>query len=149
MRKEDKLREKIKKLLEEIKHPEERIKDLHGSHECGLDLVLLKFDPFFKLRTFGIQIKSGDIKCSGPPSLKIKEIIGQLAIAYGRLINIDGHNYTLEGFYVVTDGEINPQAQSYIQSALIGIRNLYFIDGQALKEFEARCGSKEKQFSET
>ncbi len=149
MGKEDKLRKEIKSILEAIKQPEERILDKHGSNEYGLDLVILKLDVFGKLRAYGIQIKTGNIKCTGKPTQKIKEIIGQLSIAFGKFMHIDGKDYKLEGFYLITDGEFQGNAEDYIRSACIGIRNLHFIDGQALDEFRKKYGSVVNQFKET
>jgi len=143
------LREKIKSVLEELKDPEERVLDKHGSNEYGLDLIIIKFDPFKKLRAYGVQIKTGDIKCSGRPSQKIKEIIGQLSIAFGKFVHIDGKDYKLDGFYVITNGRFLGNAEDYIRSACIGIRNLHFIDGESLNEFFSKYGSVMKQFKET
>jgi len=149
MSKEDELREEIKSILEANKTPEERIIDVHGSNEFGLDLIVLKLDLFGKLRAYGIQIKTGNIKCTGKPTNKLKEIIGQLAIAFGKTIRVDGKEYQLDGFYVVTNGEFLGNAQEYIKSACIGIRNLHFIDKQSLNEFRVKYNSTKDQFKET
>ncbi len=149
MTKEDKLRKEIKSILEAIKSPEERIIEKHGFSEFGLDLIILKLDPFGKLRAYGVQIKTGNIKCSGKPTNKLKEIIGQLAIAFGKTIRVDGKEYQLDGFYVITDGEFLGNAEEYIRSACVGIRNLYFIDRQSLNEFKLKYSSTKNQFKET
>lgn len=150
MRKTEKdLREEIKSILEAIKQPEERVLDKHGSSEFGLDLIIIKLDPFGKLRAYGVQIKTGDIACRGRPTLKIKEIIGQLSIAFGKEIEVDGKTYRLDGFYVITDGEFRGNAPDYITSACRGIRNLHFIDGQGLNEFFVKFGPSVKKFKET
>lgn len=149
MEKEKKLRKEIKSILESQKQSEERILDKHGTNEFGLDLVIIKLDAFGKLRAHGIQIKTGDIKCSGKPTQKIKEIIGQLSIAFGKNINLDGKDYKLDGFYLITDGEFQGNTEDYIRSACIGIRNLHFINGQSLDEFRARYQSSVDQFRET
>lgn len=149
MNKEDSLRKEIKSILEAIKQPEERILDKHGSNEFGLDLVILKLDVFGKLRAYGIQIKTGNIKCTGKPTQKIKEIIGQLSIAFGKFINVDGKDYKIDGFYLVTDGEFQGNTEDYIRSACIGIRNLHFIGRQSLNEFKAKFQSSVNQFKET
>lgn len=146
---EKNLKEKIKSVLEELKEPEERILDIHGSNEYGLDLIIIKFDPFKKLRAYGVQIKTGDIKCFGKPTQKIKEIIGQLSIAFGQFVYIDGNDYKLDGFYVITNGRFLDNTENYIKSACIGIRNLHFIDGESLNEFFSKYGSVVKQFKET
>jgi len=149
MNKENNLRTEIKSILEAIKQPEERVIDKHGSNEYGLDLIIIKLDPFGILRAYGIQIKTGDIKCSGKPSQKLKEIIGQLSIAFGKFVHIDGKDYKLDGFYVVTDGKFLGNAEDYIRFACIGIRNLHFIDKNSLDEFRQRYGYKINQFKET
>ncbi len=150
MRKEDKLRKEIKSILEKINQLEERVFDVHGSNEFGLDLVVLKFDFFHQLRAYGIQIKTGNIKCTGKSSQRIKEIIGQLAIAFGKPVPVDNDKeYLLDGFYLITDGEFQGNAKEYIKSAFVGIRNIHFIDGQSLNEFRVKYGAKIKQFKET
>lgn len=148
-RREKKLRKKIKSILEAIKQPEERVLDKHGSNEFGLDLIIIKLDLFGKLRAYGVQIKTGNIACSGRPTQKIKEIVGQLSIAFGKEIEVDGKTYRLNGFYVITDGEFRGNAPDYITSACRGIRNLHFIDGQGLNEFFAKFGSVVDTLRET
>jgi len=149
MSNEDKLRKQIKTVLDAIKQPEERVIDKHGSSEFGLDLIILKLDAFGKPRAHGVQIKTGNIKCSGKPTQKIKEIIGQLSIAFGKTVFIDGKDYKLDGFYVVTNGEFQGNTEDYIRSACIGIRNLHFIDKQSLDEFNRKYGSAKAKFEQT
>lgn len=146
---ENRLRTRIKEALEANRKPEERVIDKHGLVEFGLDLVILKLDAFGKLRASGVQIKTGNITCRGKPTQKIKEIIGQLAIAFGKEIEVDGRTYRLDGFYVITDGEFRGNAQDYITSACRGIRNLHFIDGPGLNEFFVTLGSKVDTLKET
>ncbi len=133
--KEDTLRNRIISVLKAQKQPSERIRDNCGSNEHGLDIVLLKLDPFGQLRAHGIQIKTGDINCKSKPNKGVKEIIGQLAIAFGQNVDFDGKKYKLNSFYVMTNGDIGSMARSYIASACENIRNLHFIDGQSLDEF--------------
>lgn len=149
--KEDELRKRIKKVLEafSVRNIGERVKDCHGSNEYGLDLVILKKDVFGKLRCYGVQLKSGNISCSGKPNNRIKELIGQLVIAYGRKICVDGTDHKLEGFYVITDGNINTYAEEYIKSASVTLRNVYFIDGRSLNEFLSECGPSAEVFRQT
>ncbi|MCL4399841.1 hypothetical protein M1506_01025 [Patescibacteria group bacterium] len=150
MRPEEKLRKKIKSILKVAQQPEERVVDQCGPVEFGLDLVMLKLDPFGQLRAFGMQIKVGNISCSKKKTnAKVKEIIGQLAVAFGKDVEVNGKAYRLDGFYVVTDGEINQFAREYISAACRGIRNLHFIDGQSLSEFFSKFGPKVSQFKET
>ena len=146
---EDKLKERIIKTFKNINRPDERIIDKHGLSELGLDLILLKKDPFGFLRAYGIQLKTGDIKCSGKPTNRLKEIIGQISIAFGKKVRIDGKDYNLDGFYVITDGHFVGQSEDYIASACVGIRNLHFIDGSALNEFFAKNEPTIDQFKET
>lgn len=146
---EDKLREEIKSILNSIKQPEERVLDKHGSNEFGLDLIILKLDAFGKLRAYGVQIKTGNIKCTGKPTQKIKEIVGQLSIAFGKTVNVDGKDYKLDGFYVITNGEFQGNAEDYIRAACIGLRNLHFIDKQSLNEFKYKYGPAVDKFRET
>jgi len=147
---EDILRDKIKTVLDAIKLPGERVIDNCGTIEHGLDLILLKEDCFGKLRAHGVQVKAGNITCSARRATnKIKEIIGQVAIAYGKPIHIEEKSYSLDGLYVVTDGEINPTAREYINSALVGIRNFHFLDKDGLAEFFNRFESVSQRFEET
>lgn len=148
-RTEDSLRNHIKSILEALKEPEERVLDVHGSSEHGLDLVVLKRDLFGVLRAYGIQIKTGDIRCSGKPTQRIKEIIGQFCIAFGKPVNVDGREYKLDGFYLVTDGEFSGNAEMYIRSACIGIRSLHFVDGQSLNEFITKHKPQTGRYKET
>lgn len=149
MSKEDNLRKRIKAVLDAIKESEERVSDKHGSDEFGLDLVIVKFDAFGFLRAYGMQLKTGNIKCSGKPTRKIKEIIGQASIAFGKEVNVDGKLYRIDGFYVVTDGEFLGKSEEYITSACRGIRNLHFIDRQALNEFFVKYEPKLAKFKQT
>jgi hypothetical protein len=141
MKREDEIRERIKSILEKRRQPEERILDVHGSDEYGLDLILIKLDPFGKLRAYGVQVKTGDIKCSGRPTQRIKEIIGQIAIAYGKTVWDGEKYYRLDGFYIITDGKISEKAKGYIESAIL-IRNLHFIDKDSLDEFIKKYGDE-------
>jgi len=143
--KDHRLREKIKKVLENRKDIEERIYDKHGNCEYGLDLLVIKKDIFGKLRAYGIQIKTGDIKCSGDPNNRIKEIIGQAAIALGKEIEADGKTYRLEGIYIITDGEFLGNAKEYLDMASKALRGLYYLDRQALEEFFVKYGKEEDE----
>ena len=147
---EDVLRGKIKASLEAAREPEERILDQCGPSEYGLDLVMLKLDPFGQLRAYGMQIKVGNISCSrSRTNAGVKQIIGQLAVAFGKDVEVDGKRYRLDGFYVVTDGTINDFAREHISAASQGIRNLHFIDKQSLDQFFAKANPKIEQFKET
>ena len=142
------LRKKIKERLKANKRVV-RIKDTHGSSEYGLDLVFLYLDAFNHPRAYGIQIKKGNIKCSGKPTLRVKEIIGQLSIAFGKEESFDDVSYKMEGFYVITNGDINEAATRYIDAARCGFHCLHFIDGQALTEYLTGETPKIELFKET
>lgn len=148
--KERKLRKEIKEILEANRGLVERVHDTHGQAEHGCDLILLKNDAFGQLRAYCAQVKTGDLKCSQNRTNKgIRELIGQLAIAFGEKVSIDGKDYTLDGIYVITDGEISKLARNYIRSALVGIRNIYFLDKQALDEFRGKFASSINTVQET
>ena len=149
MNKEKELREEIKSILEALAVPGETVMDVHGANEFGLDLIVLKLDIFGKIRAYGIQVKTGDIKCSGKPTQKLEEIIGQLSIAFGKTVNVDGKEYKLDGFYVVTDGGLKGNTIEYIGSAFVGLRNLHFIDKHSLEEFRAKYKPVINKFRET
>lgn len=146
---ENELRNRLKLTLNALCDESERVTDYCGPVEYGLDLVSVKKDIFRKLRCYGIQIKNGNISCKGKPNQKIKEIIGQLAIAFGKEINVDGVSYRLDGFYVIAYGEINTFAMDYINSASKGIRNLHFIDGRSLNEFLSKYGPRADVLKQT
>lgn len=150
-RKEERLRDNIIRVLKNnCSCPEERVEKIHGSDEYGIDLVLIKIDPFGQEIAYGIQVKTGDIKSRGRnASHEIKNIIGQLCIANGKIFNIGGKNYRLESLYLVTDGSFIGKSRDYIQSAVAGIRNLHFIDGRMLTAFFVKNESKVDQFRET
>ncbi len=102
-----------------------RVDDRHSSIEFGIDIVFEQKDIFGKPRLYGIQLKSCDITSSNRKGAKnIKEIIGQLAIAFGHRFS----DKFLDGIYVITMGEINTHAQEYIESARLGFREIYFLD---------------------
>ena len=147
---EDTLSERVKMALEAaLSKQGGRVYDYCGPVEYGLDLVVCNNDIFGQLRCYGIQIKTGNISCSGRPNQKIKEIIGQLAIAFGKEIPVNGPSYRLDGFYVITDGDINEFANNYIKSASVGIRNLHFIDGCSLNKFLQFAEAEAKTFEQT
>lgn len=140
----------IKTLENKMKSPEERVHDKCGSLEFGLDLVILKHDAFGYLRAYGVQIKTYNLSGRGSKlNDKIKQVIGQLAIAFGQKVNIDGKDYKLDGLYLVTNAEISEYARKCIESAGSHIRPLYLIDKQALNEFFVKNESNISIFRET
>lgn len=139
---EDDLRARIIKILNNTKDVQS-VKDRCSPIEFGIDITFEKKDFFGEYRLFGVQIKVGNIKPKKRVSTKIiKEILGQIAVAYGHPFPTDdGHQY-LEGVYVVIDGEINPFVDEIFASAKLGFRNTHIISAEKLtrflKEGEAR-----------
>jgi len=131
---EDELRKQIKEILQ--KDPTiKRVDDKHGGVEFGIDLVFEREDPFGEVRKYGIQIKIGDINAR-----IAKDIIAQLLMAFGHPFPPDERS--LDGVYVVTNGEINSYAQEQIKAARVGFREIHFIDGQILERFLQRGKAK-------
>lgn len=131
--KENKLRKQIKKILEN-NSTVTRVDDKCSGIEFGVDLFFERKDPFNVIRKYGIQIKTKDIKSTGErESESVKEIIAQLAIAFGHPFPPDSKN--LDAIYIITNKEINPFAQEHIKAARVGFREIYFIDKQHLKPF--------------
>lgn len=134
-RKEKRLRKEIMQILESIADTDERVNDQCGIAEYGLDIVMTKKDVFGQPRAIGLQIKVGKIHCSVRGNASVKELIGQLAVAYGQEVTIDDKSYQLDCLYVVTDGDITPTAREYIKKARVGQRGIHFIDRQSLGQF--------------
>lgn len=127
------LKKRIKQALENLQL---RYKDIHGHNEYGIDLIFEKPDIWGISRKYGIQLKSKDIKCSkNRVSSDVKEIIGQLAIAFGHEFLFYEEKIYLDAAYVITDKEINYFAECYIKEAWIGIRKIYCIYGRKLDKF--------------
>jgi len=130
---EDGLRNQIKEILKQDPTIT-RVDDKCSSIEFGVDLIFERKDPFNVIRKYGIQIKTKNITSTKERgSESVKEIIAQLAIAFGHQFPPDGKN--LDAVYVIATKEINPFAQEHIKAARIGFREIYFIDGQTLERF--------------
>lgn len=109
-----------------------------GTSEFGIDILFQDENTTFKTTCFcGIQLKVGNIGSGSgsEPNFAVKEIIGQLAVAFGHEFMFGDVSHRLNAIYVITTGEISPPAQEYIKEAIVGIRNLKFIYGQKLEEF--------------
>jgi hypothetical protein len=130
-------------LVEVLKAQKETIRKVelnHGSHEDGIDILYEAPDVFGKIRLFGIQAKISDIKCSDSSSSDdVKRLIGQIAISFGSRYLEDRK---LDAVYIVTLGEITPNARKYIEFARIGYREIYLLDNQDLDKFSIEKGSK-------
>jgi hypothetical protein len=84
-------------------------------------------------REYGIQIKTKNIKSTKDRhSISVKEIIAQLAIAFGHSFPPDGKH--LDAVYVVTNKEINMFAQEDILAARVDFSEIRFIDKQYLNK---------------
>lgn len=130
---EDKLRKQVQEILKNDPTVK-RVDDKCSSIEFGVDLIFEREDSFRVIRKYGIQIKTKDIKSTrSRHSESVKEIIAQLAIAFGHPFPPGDKN--LDAVYVITSKEINSFAQEHIMAARIGFREVYFIDGQHLKPF--------------
>lgn len=129
---EDKLRKKV--ILALSKDPTLTVFDNDGPNENGIDIIVIKQDIFGDVKRYGIQAKVGDIytqrrgRNSG-----INEIIGQLATAFGHPFPPDSQY--LDAVYLLTDGEIKPNAREYVVSARLGFRTIYFVDKHLLDPF--------------
>lgn len=133
MKKEAKLRKQIQEILEQDRTIK-RVDDKCSGIEFGVDLIFEREDIFGIIRKYGIQIKAKNIKATkNRNSESVKEIIAQLAIAFGHPFPPDGKN--LDAVYVITNKEINSFAQEHIRAARIGFREIYFIDKQHLDQF--------------
>lgn len=130
---EDKLRKLIIKILKNTQGVGE-VRDVCSGIEFGVDIVYQKEDIFKVNRLYGMQIKTTNIRSTSNRITKnVKEIIGQLAIAFGhRFTPFDKY---LDAIYIVTSGEINNYAHDYIRSARLGFREIFFIDNHELIKF--------------
>ena len=126
-RNENQIRKDITKALKR-ELGEEEVKNIHGSHEYGIDIIFYHKDVFGTKRKYGIQVKFGDIKAREAITL-----LGQLTIAFGHKYWKD--DTQLDGVYIITNGEFIGGADEYIRSASIGFRNIFTIDGNGLKPF--------------
>ncbi len=104
-------------------------KIIHGTHEYGVDIIFDYDDPFQQTLRCGIQVKINDIDSS-----KAKEILGQLAVAFGHKYS-RRHATHLDIVYVITNGHIVQPADEMIGSANVGFRNVIFIEGDGLELF--------------
>jgi hypothetical protein len=130
MTKEDRLRKQIKEILEHDSTIT-RVDDRCSGIEFGVDLVFERTDVFGAPREYGIQIKTKNIKSTKDRhSISVKEIIAQLAIAFGHSFPPDGKH--LDAVYVVTNEEINVFAYEDILAARVDFSEIRFIDKQYL-----------------
>lgn len=80
-------------------------------------------------------------------SSSVKEIIGQLSIAFGH--RFPPHDKYLDAVYVIAEGTINHYAQEHIKSARLGFREIRFIDKQDLDKFKLEGKARASTFRET
>lgn len=123
---EDELRKQILEFLK--KDPRVTSPKLtHGTHEYGVDIVFDYEDVFGQKLKCGIQVKVNDLDAS-----KLKEIIGQLCIAFGHEYSRKPNTRLLDIVYIITNGSTQP-SDEYINASNVGFRNVMFIDGDQLK----------------
>lgn len=133
---EDELRRELISILN-VTHGISNVMDNCGSIEFGIDILFQDENTTFKtISNCGIQLKVGDITASGSGATgSVKEIIGQIAIAFGHRFRIGETDTHLDAIYIITTGEMNSHAREYINAINIGIRNIKFLYGQKLDEF--------------
>lgn len=149
--KEKALREELCSILEECCDLDEKVVNIHGSNEHGIDILLLKRNLFGIIRAYGVQVKIGDITCSRKrPNRQVQQIIAQAMMALGANHCLyDGSSRRIACLYIVTDGTINSYAQQYITSALRCAGNIHFIDGKELDRFRKKYAPRSSAYKET
>lgn len=131
---------------------EEVVIPFHGNEEYGLDLIVFKKDLFGRLKAIGIQIKSGNInqRSQNRISKKIKEIIGQLTIAFGQEVeHTTMGSFSIEEVYLITNGELNTHARNSIKYCHQTMRNIHIIERPLLERFLRGCYPKISEYEET
>ncbi len=136
------LRQQILKLIKQDPRVS-NAKLTHGSHEYGVDIVFDYEDVFSQKLKCGIQVKVSDLD-----AFKLKEIIGQLCIAFGHEYSRKPNTRLLDIVYVVTNGSTQP-SDEYINASNVGFRNVMFIDGDQLKPFLKKSSEKIQYDKET
>ncbi len=132
---EDALRKRIVSILKNTEGIQS-VKDRCSPIEYGIDITFERKDPFGEYRLFGVQIKVGSISPKKRVATKlIKEIVGQISIAYGHQFPTSVGPQFLDGVYVVIDGEVNPFADEIFSSARAGFRNTHLISAEKLTRF--------------
>jgi hypothetical protein len=135
---EDKLRKRIVSALRNFlkDDPRQKVKNVHGISEFGIDIEFYVKDFSDQLHCYGMQVKSGDLNCKSSPTKGVKEIIGQLAVASGKKsIHQADNEYDFSAFYVVVEGQISDTAERFIRSAFNNSKPIHFLYGEKLEKF--------------
>lgn len=128
---EDELRSKVIQILRTKKNIR-TVRDNCSPIEYGIDIVFVEEDVFGNSRICGVQLKTTNLRStSSRVRINVKEVIGQLAIAFG-------HEFPegrLNTVYIVTTGEINSFASEYISECQTGFREIHLIAKEDLDRF--------------
>jgi len=133
--KEQPLQELVLQILERIEGIDP-VKLWHGSQEFGVDIYFVANDAVRGVNHFGAQIKAGNIKKSrNRVSKDLKVIMAQILMAYSHKfpsLTDPRDDVSLAGFYLITNGEISPEARETIKEVSKYCQNIHFIDGDNL-----------------
>lgn len=134
---ETKLRKEIIiPLLEEI--GAERVIDMHGSDEEGIDVYFEYCDIFEHKKRFGIQIKKGNLKYESKTSKKnVLTIVNQIQMGFSKEIRfIDSEigkaSFMIDGYYVIISGEATAPAKEIILRERRLYPYIHIIEGDGL-----------------
>ncbi len=124
------------------------VQDLQGNREFGIDVYFCWYDNFHIRRHFGVQLKVGDITLTAKrdPTTDVAEICRQLKMAFGRPILVADGGITktvIDGYYVVTTGNISPNAREYIYEHRTEYPYINFLTGPHLLEIVEKRRSLE------
>ena len=100
-----------------------RISDVHGRNEKGLDVIFYESGAINEV-CYGLQLKKGNISGGGTKSGTVKEIIDQLEIAKDLThpVAVEGAGRVqIDHFIVATSGRISDTARDEIASRIRGI----------------------------
>jgi hypothetical protein len=109
-----------------------------GASEMGRDVVFADYDRFAILRYFAAQVKSGDVRASGPDR-ELSNLVDQLRIAYDSSYTepSNGREFRMSGVYLITKGNVTDYAKRYLREKTG--QWLHVIDGDGLET--ARFGA--------
>jgi CheY-like chemotaxis protein len=115
------------------------IRYIHGSNECGIDLIFYEIDRLGLQRHIGVQVKTVPLnKRAGERTEKnILTVLDQLEQALNSSFCIlpEVHEIRLSQVLVVSSGRITQAAREYIQRSFVGKGNsqlIEFFDRDAL-----------------
>jgi len=137
---EDDLREKvIIPLLKEI--GADRVQDMHGDKEKGIDVYFEWWDVFDHRRRFGMQVKATPLVCTSRPdkNRNILTITNQIQRAFSNVIplfdSMHGKIHVhIDGFYIVTSKTVTKEAIDYILEERKTYPYIHIIHGDLLMD---------------